>query len=130
MEAYLGLGLGAHSFIEGTRFSNVAGLEQYVRIGKGYKEKVAEESISPFSCWQHKNSEEDNISDYLITVMRKTQGARFEDFKSRFGIDLEQQYGSVLQKYQAQGLLEISADRICFTEKGIDLSNMVLAEFV
>lgn len=130
MEDYLGLGLGAHSFIEGMRFRNVTSLEQYVSIGQKYKKNVTDESTSPFSCWHHKNSEKDNISDYLITVMRKTQGVRLEDFKNRFGTDLKQLYGNVLQKYQDQGLLEIFSDRICFTEKGIDLSNIVLAEFV
>lgn len=133
MEDYLGLGLGAHSFIEGTRFSNVISLEQYVNIGKEYKykqKKMTDESISPFSCWQHHNTKEDNISDYLITVMRKTQGIQFDDFKNRFGIGLEQLYGNVLRKYQNQGLIEISADRVYFTEKGMDLANIFLAEFV
>jgi oxygen-independent coproporphyrinogen-3 oxidase len=62
--------------------------------------------------------------------MRKTQGIQFDDFKNRFGIGLEQLYGNVLRKYQNQGLIEISADRVYFTEKGMDLANIFLAEFV
>lgn len=137
MEDYLGLGLGAHSFIEGTRFCNVTDLEQYVNTGKDYKkkykyehEKISCDSISPFSFWQHNNTKEDNITDYIITGMRKTEGILFDDFNNRFGIGFKHLYGDVLRKYQNQGLIEVSTDRVSFTEKGFNITNIFLAEFV
>ncbi|MDD2190529.1 MAG: radical SAM family heme chaperone HemW [Eubacteriales bacterium] len=131
MKDYLGIGLGAHSFIDGTRSSNVSNLEQYIRIGINNSiDKTSKGLSSPFTCWQHKNTKDENISDYLITVMRKMQGIELEDFRNRFGIELKQLYGSVIQKYRNLGLIEIVENRLRFTEEGIDLSNMVLAEFV
>lgn len=115
-EDYLGLGLGAHSFIEGTRFSNVTDLNQYIK--------------KPQVEWEHKNTKDDSISEYLITGMRKMSGINLEDFKIRFGVSLESLYGKLLKKYQNDGLLNISDGWLCFTEKGIDISNKILAEFV
>ncbi len=131
MKDYLGIGLGSHSFIDGTRSSNVRDLKQYIK--SGIDNSIGKTSISiqsPFTCWQHNNTNDENISDYLITVMRKTQGIELEDFRHRFGIELKQLHGSTIQKYRNLGLIEIVENRLRFTEKGIDLSNMVLAEFV
>jgi oxygen-independent coproporphyrinogen-3 oxidase len=115
-EDYLGLGLGAHSFVEGMRFSKITDLDRYIK--------------NPQVEWEHKNTREDNISEYMITGMRKMSGIDMEDFKIRFKMPLESLFGELLKKYQNDGLIDISDGWLCFTEKGIDISNKVLAEFV
>ena len=129
MEDYLGLGLGAHSFMGGARFSNTEELHKYIRIGS---EDTAfeDEMLSPYIVWQYNNSKKDNISEYLFTGMRKTDGISLKDFRSRFGTDLETLYGNALAKHFEQDIIRITDGRLHFTEKGIDISNRVLAEFV
>jgi oxygen-independent coproporphyrinogen III oxidase len=116
MDDYLGLGLGAHSFMNGMRFNNAADLKEYI--------------AAPGVLGQHWNTKEDNISEYLFTGMRKIQGIELEDFQERFGISLESIHGKTLEKYRESGLIKITDGRLRFTEKGIDVSNTVLAEFV
>jgi oxygen-independent coproporphyrinogen-3 oxidase len=118
MADYLGLGLGAHSYMRGMRSSNITDLQEYNR---------AEGS---FAVWRHENTKEENISEYLFTGMRKIEGIELSDFRARFGVNLESIYGDVLEKYQREGLIEIADGRLRFTETGIDISNRVLAEFV
>ncbi|MEL7657149.1 MAG: radical SAM family heme chaperone HemW, partial [Bacillota bacterium] len=125
MDNYLGLGLGAHSYLDGVRFSNVTDLKRYIELNN-----IEKASFSPFVEWSHINSKEENISEYLFTGMRKMQGICLDDFKDRFGMNLESLYGDILKKYQELKLLEIIDGKLRFTEKGIDISNRVLAEFV
>lgn len=116
MDDYLGLGLGAHSFMDGMRFSNITDLKEYI--------------LKPRVQWRHMNTKEDNISEYLFTGMRKIRGIELADFKERFGSGLEDIYDGVLKKYQQNRLIEIVDGYLRFTENGIDISNRVLAEFV
>lgn len=118
MEDYLGLGLGAHSYMNGTRSSNLTHLAEYNR------------AEGACDVWRHENTAGENISEYLFTGMRKLGGIELGDFEARFGSGLESIYGNVLEKYQREGLIEITDGHLRFTDKGIDISNMVLAEFV
>lgn len=123
MDDYLGLGLGAHSCLDGIRFSNETDLEKYMSIG------LKEESGS-FIVWHHENTKEENISEYLFTGMRKLRGIDLHEFRERFGVELCELHGDVIRKHKESGLIEIDEGCLRFTEKGIDISNTVLADFV
>ncbi|MDD3168600.1 MAG: radical SAM family heme chaperone HemW [Eubacteriales bacterium] len=126
MEDYLGLGLGAHSFMDGIRFSNGTDLKGYGNIGH----VDAFPTRDSFMQWEHRNTEEESISEYLFTGLRKIRGIDLADFSKRFGADLESVYGETLDKHLRSGLIQIESGRLRFTKKGIDLSNTVLADFV
>ena len=119
MENYLGLGLGAHSFIDGLRFSMTENLETYL---SGEKVK-----------WQHMNSLSDNISEYIFTGMRKTEGIDLLDFRKRFGKDIFEFYPQqklAIAQYVRDDLIELKDDFMKFTISGFDISNRILSEFV
>lgn len=126
MKDYLGLGLGAHSFMDGIRFSNTTDLIEYIKDGQN----APIPDRSPFLRWEHKNTENENISEYLFTGMRKIKGIDLADFEARFGTNLFKIYGEVLKKHEEQGLIKVEEGRLSFTDKGIDLSNTVLIDFV
>lgn len=126
MEDYLGLGLGAHSYMNGIRTSNITDLRVYNLAGEAH----SNDSEPAFTVWRHENTKEENISEYLFTGMRKVKGIKLSDFRAKFGVGLESIYGDVLEKYRNQGLIETADGYLRFTEKGIDISNRVLAEFV
>lgn len=119
MDDYLGLGIGAHSFIRGNRISNTRSWEGYFSANK----------IET----HHKNSEYDNISEYIFTGMRKTQGISFQDFKDRFHLNYFDYIGQGKEQllgYQNQGLLIVEIEGMRFTEAGINLSNRILADIM
>ncbi|HML38845.1 MAG TPA: radical SAM family heme chaperone HemW [Bacillota bacterium] len=134
MDDYLGLGLGAHSFIEGTRFSNTAVFKEYIQAGgEAIDRRPHLDTASPFVCWSHKNTEQDTIAEFLFTGLRKIKGVDLKEFEKRFGQSIEAVYSanwSRIQRYLAEGFLIRSGDNLRLSEKGIDISNAVLAEFV
>lgn len=134
MSDYLGLGLGAHSFIEGTRFSNTTDFKEYIQVG-GYSfgRWSCQNADSPFVRWHHENSREDSISEFLFTGLRKIKGVDLGEFERRFGQPIEAVYSanwSQIQRYLEEGLLIRSGDNLRFSGEGIDISNTILTEFV
>lgn len=125
LEDYLGIGLGAHSYINGTRFSNHRDYISYLQAGT-----LIENTNNPFIEWEHQNSIQDDISEYIFTGLRKIQGIDLIDFEMRFGQNLNSLYGTNIKGFIKDHLLEIVNKRLRFTQKGIDISNKVLAEFV
>jgi coproporphyrinogen III oxidase-like Fe-S oxidoreductase len=71
------------------------------------------------------------ISETLIMGMRLIgRGIDRRVFQARFGQDLLEIHGAAIEKYAAAGLLEVTDERVLFTDRGRLLSNMVLREFV
>jgi oxygen-independent coproporphyrinogen-3 oxidase len=133
MDEYLGLGLGAHSFLDGTRFSNETDLERYIRADMRNNGVPGQEGGGPFAVWSHHNSREDSISEFLFTGMRKTEGVSLKDFAARFGQPVEEIFSADwrrIQRFIKEGYLIRSGDNMHFTEKGIDISNTILTEFI
>lgn len=120
---YLGFGIGASSFWNGIRWHNGRGLTQYLQI------KNKEERHS-FRVIDEVLSFEDREADFMITGLRLTKGISKQTFRKRFQRDLEEVYGSVLEKYRSAGLLEDRVGRVALTDQGISLSNLVLADFL
>lgn len=117
MEDYLGLGLAAHSYIRGVRFFNTSDMGRY--LGGDHLEAV------------HRNDRNDSISDYLFTGLRRIQGISEKDFETRFGQSLTDLFGAEIRRFTGDGLLEQREDgRLCFTEKGLDVTNTVLRELM
>lgn len=116
MEDYLGVGLGAHSYMQGVRFCNTSVMQEY--LNGNYVEQ------------SHKNTRKDSISDSLFTGLRKIEGIDLLAFEKRFGERIESLYGDTIRTFQEQGLLQIEASHLRFTEKGLDVSNAVLRELI
>ncbi|NLY70073.1 MAG: oxygen-independent coproporphyrinogen III oxidase [Clostridiales bacterium] len=118
MENYLGLGLGAHSYIDGYRFANVEDIKKYI------------ESTDQVD-WIHKNSENDDITEYIITGLRKIEGISLKEFERIYRVNLYELYKETIDKHVNNGLLEIDTKgRLKLTKLGVDLANKVLVDFV
>jgi oxygen-independent coproporphyrinogen-3 oxidase len=58
------------------------------------------------------------------------KGISVKTFYEKFDKSYEDVYGKVSDKLLAQGLLEKEKDCIYLTERGIDISNYVMSEFL
>lgn len=120
---YLGLGLGAASYWKGTRFSNTPDMEEYMencsraRITENRKEIVTA-------------TQKSRMEEYMFLGLRMIRGISIREFERRFGIPMDRIYGTVIRSYIGQGLLKIEQDRLMLTERGIDVSNSVMADFL
>ena len=120
---YLGLGLGAASYWKGARFSNTPDMEEYMencsraRITENRKEIVTA-------------TQKSRMEEYMFLGLRMIRGISIREFERRFGIPMDRIYGTVIRSYIGQGLLKIEQDRLMLTERGIDVSNSVMADFL
>ena len=120
---YLGLGLGAASYWKGARFSNTPDMEEYMencsraRITENRKEIVTA-------------TQKSRMEEYMFLGLRMIRGVSIREFERRFGIPMNRIYGTVIRFYIGQGLLKIEQDRLMLTERGIDVSNSVMADFL
>lgn len=125
---YLGFGIGAASLIEETRFSNVRDRSVYVQALEQYE---GEELFSAIRTEKEVLSKGDQMSETMILGLRMMKGIEKDKFYQRFGETMDEVYGDVLKKYIDWNLLELTQDnRVRFTEQGISVSNIVLADFL
>lgn len=121
---YLGFGLGASSYIEGSRFEQTRELSEYLA---GYAAGAECKSGRKIS---HKLSKEECMEEFMFLGLRLCAGISKTEFAERFGTDYETVYGKVTSGLIRAGLLQETGERISLTEFGRDVSNIVLAEFL
>ena len=66
----------------------------------------------------------------MFLGLRLMSGVSRREFFDYFHVPMEKIYGEVLKKLEQQKLLARQGDGIYLTKRGIDVSNMVLAEFL
>ena len=75
-------------------------------------------------------SRQDEIEEYMFLGLRKMEGVSKKKFESEFSEAIEKVYGTVIENMKRQGLLEEEGDFVRLTERGIDVSNYVMSEFL
>lgn len=118
-EEYLGMGLGAHSYMEGTRFHNTYDLQEYI-AANGENKKEDMEQIT----------EEDAMGEFMFLGLRLTEGVTFARFRERFGKEMQEFYKAQIMELEQMELLESDTKGIRLTQKGIDVSNFVFEKFL
>lgn len=118
MGEYLGLGLGAHSYMNRERFSNLCDIEAYISAESG---RIA---------WRYRNTTDDEVSEFIFTGLRKIDGISLKDYMERFGEPIQKRFALEISELAARGLVEIDSGSLRLTLQGIDISNTVLARFV
>ena len=136
---YLGFGLGSASLIDNCRFTKSGEFEEYGEAPGGYhasseKIRVCKSGSGVMAEGFHRNLQRltvpEQMEEFMFLGLRMTEGISAEEFKKNFRVPVEEAYGEVLSKLQRQGLLTRNGDRIFLTKRGIDVSNMVFAEFL
>jgi len=124
---YLGLGLGASSLIGDMRFKNTEILEDYMKPCRD----VSSGAAGSFARREEeRRGRKEEMEEFMFLGLRMTRGIARRDFRERFGVTPEDVYGDVLKGLKNEGLLNISEERIFLTERGVDVSNMVFAQFL
>lgn len=119
---YLGLGLGASSYTYGYRYHNTENLQEYLSLNL-YEGGAAARDIEELSL-------EDKMEEFMFVGLRMMKGVSGSEFLERFGQNMWNVYGDALKKLEQQGLIEVDAPMVRLTELGIDVSNVVLSEFL
>ena len=115
---YLGMGLGAASLIEEERFSNTNRLEEYLQgmtIEESSREKLSLQA---------------RMEEFMFLGLRMRKGVSKEQFRDSFLESMDTIYGEILKKFEEEELIKVSKNRVFLTARGIDVSNLILSEFL
>ena len=70
------------------------------------------------------------MEEFMFLGLRKMEGVSETDFRNVFQKEMQEVYGLILQKMKEEGLMEQAGDNWRLTERGIDISNYVMSEFL
>ena len=75
-------------------------------------------------------TKEEEMEEFFYLGLRRTAGVSEIDFVKRFSVDMHKIFGAVLEKQCEEGYLLHDNAHYRFTEVGMNLSNVLLAEFL
>ncbi|MDO9302563.1 MAG: radical SAM family heme chaperone HemW, partial [Anaerolineales bacterium] len=136
---YLAFGAGAHGYANGYRYSNALRIKTYIeRLLHPSSFILHPFPLSPATVNQHKQTLQDDMSEYMLNNLRLTNaGVAESDFRLRFGRGLLDVYPKEIEELIRNGLLEIKTSEVFetsevyrLTKRGRLLGNQVFVKFV
>lgn len=118
---YLGLGAGAHSFIDRCRYYNFYSPEKYMDL--------LSKNILPVEKREYLDRKSQE-GEFCFLGFRLIRGLNKQSFKDLFGEDIRDIYGKAIEKLKNEGLIVEDKDYLRLTLKGQDLANEVFVEFL
>ncbi|MDY3928245.1 MAG: radical SAM family heme chaperone HemW [Clostridia bacterium] len=116
-DEYIGLGTAAHSYYDSRRTYNTSKLSEYLK-GNFHSDDIT------FL------DREDKIKEYIIMRLRLAEGINENDFFMRFHEKFSDRYTAVTDKLIKLGLMSKDKNNYFLTERGTDISNSVMCEFL
>ncbi|ANZ99820.1 coproporphyrinogen III oxidase [Carnobacterium divergens] len=120
-EKYYGFGAGAHGYLGGHRYQNNGPIQQYL--------EPLRENRLPILRTQQLSIEE-KIEEEMFLGLRKLEGVSIQHFFDKFQVSVFEVYQEVIDNLVADGLLEVTLDKIRLTKKGKFLGNEVFQAFL
>ena len=122
-EEYLGFGIGASSYVYGRRFNVERDIKKYLAIDM-------KRDIMPLYQNIHELSTKEKMEEFMFLGLRLAKGVLVTDFYDRFGVELIDVFEKQVQKNISFGLLKYDNLYLRLTDKGLDLSNRVMGDFL
>jgi len=159
-DKYLGFGIAAASYTGNERYKNIDNIRNYIELfdTEVFKAELfnTELSGSELPSSELSGSEllnrkyvqiaedlfrelrkereilnmEDKMSEFMFLGLRMIKGVSKKEFFKRFGKDMEEIFGDIIALHNRNGLLIDKGEYIALTEKGIDVSNYVMSDFI
>lgn len=154
---YIGFGLGASSYLKDYRYDRIRNIDKYIEVYNSINVNLAKEKINDkkdssecndntdryidnnvlrdyvrrnIECKKEKLSIQNKIEEYMFLGLRMTKGISISKFKEVFDKDIHDVYGAIIDKYVSMKLITEENDYLRLTEKGIDVSNTILSDFL
>ena len=115
---YLGLGLGASSYLDGCRFTVNPDMKQYLEEKPGMFADI------------EKLTKKDMEEEFFYVGLRMTAGVSLSEFERRFGISAKEVYPGLMGTFVKEKAARFEGDRFVLTDYGLDVSNYIMAQFL
>lgn len=115
-DEYIGIGVAAHSYLDGVRSYNTSVLSDYLNGTTRMGEDILNAA--------------DKMGEFMMLGLRKTQGVNKKEFNRRFRCFPEDVWGDIINKFISSGFMEEKDGYFSLTPNGTDVSNSVMCEFL
>ncbi|GFP23058.1 hypothetical protein HKBW3S44_00022 [Candidatus Hakubella thermalkaliphila] len=118
---YLGFGAGAHSFLEGKRFSRIEDPKRFIAAVKAGQLPLSfQEELSP----------EQELLEEIYLRLRTNSGFEGLDWLKYQGILERKQFLEKMERLREEGFVEGEGEKVCLTNKGRFLVDSLILELV
>ena len=114
---YLGVGLNAHSDLDGRRFYNPQDWEDYLRMAESGNRTRASEGNS---------TREERMFERMMMGLRQTRGVDALRFARDFGAEIAAVWPETIAQMSSSNLMASNKERTFLTERGMQVMNGVL----
>ncbi len=118
---YLGLGVGAASYVDGVR-------SVHTRDFDGYCSSAIAGRPIPSEAERLEGAA--RLGEATMLALRTAEGVELTRFAERYGVEFTSFYEPVLTRMQAEGMLEVDRTHVRLTRRGRFVANAVCAAFV
>ncbi|WHE87479.1 radical SAM family heme chaperone HemW [Lachnoanaerobaculum gingivalis] len=121
--SYLGLGVGASGYVMNRRFHVESDYRKYMSV-------KMQQDITPLYRDLEELDIKANMEEFMFLGLRLTRGVSRHEFNERFGVDMFEVFDRQIKRNMMLKLMEYNSPNLRLTEKGLDLSNMVMSDFL
>ncbi|HEY0613678.1 MAG TPA: radical SAM family heme chaperone HemW [Candidatus Elarobacter sp.] len=120
-EPYLGLGVGAASYLGGVRSTHTRDLGAYTEAALAARPIPGESERLEGAA---------QAGEAIMLALRTAEGVDLARFRERYGIDVGEQYRNVVGDFVAAGMLAADGSSVRLTERGRFVANDVCGAFL
>ena len=116
-EEYIGVGIASYSYFHGERYGKTDDMSAYISSPSEslYKEKIDTKAEK---------------EEFIMLALRLSEGISLTEYKRRFDEDFLLGRQDRLSNYERLGLVRITSDRVCLTERGFYVSNTIISSLM
>lgn len=118
---YLGVGLNAHSDLDGKRFYNPQSWEDYLAMA---------ESDAPGRDQEGSGSQSERMFERMMMGLRQTCGVDAPRFERDFGSQIRNVWPKTVAEMTKRNLMDSNKERVFLTERGMQVMNGVLVSLM
>lgn len=115
--SYYGFGVASHGYENGVRYSNTTNIKKYLE--NPYKHD-----------FENTLTNQEKLEESIFLGFRKIDGIDTQTINSKYGIDFDEKYKSIVKKYIQSGHLIKTNNGYKLSDTGILVSNYILADFI
>lgn len=116
-QEYYGFGLAAHGYVNSARYANTDNFTEY------FKNPCQKE-------FKNILSETEKLEEEIFLGFRLKKGINVTKINKKFGINFEEKYKKILEKYCRNSLIIKEKDQYFFSTEGFLMSNYILSDFL
>ena len=120
-DEYLGFGAGAHGYLNQERYQNCGPIQHYLKPLRNFELPILQKDVL---------SRKSQIEEFMFLGLRKMSGVSNQEFKRRFGRNINDIYQEIIEELLEQELIQLTTEGIALTHKGKFLGNNVFQAFL